>query len=251
MLATLVAGTSRQPGQRWAGIAGRMTNAFGLVLLLVLTTYVLGSVTSYRGWTGVVTITVAVTSATVALATARAGHVTVRWAGRLALLSIALAASSAASGEGWLLGLSAVLQVFLLAAAAISILRAVITETEVGFRTILGAVSVYLMLAILFTFLYVAIERLQPGPFFGPDAHTGTGDFLFFSITTITTTGYGNLVPAGQPGQMFAGLEMFIGQVFVVTLIAGLVSLWRPGEYARKRRDESSGSDDVAPPRRA
>ena len=43
------------------------------MLLLVLTTYVLGSVTSYRGWTGVVTITVAVTSATVALATAGAG----------------------------------------------------------------------------------------------------------------------------------------------------------------------------------
>ena len=44
-------------------------------------------------------------------------------------------------------------------------------------------------------------------------------------------------MPAAQPGKMFAGLEMFIGQVFVVTLIAGLVSLWRPGETARKRRE--------------
>jgi hypothetical protein len=41
-------------------------------------------------------------------------------------------------------------------------------------------------------------------------------------------------VPAGQPGRMFSGLEMLIGQIFLVTLVAGLVSLWRPGSLARR-----------------
>ena len=71
------------------------------------------------------------------------------------------------------------------------------------------------------------MDRLQAGSFFS-GGEPGHGDFIFFSFTTLTTTGYGNLVPDGQPGRMFAGLEMLLGQIFLVTLIAGLVSLWRP-----------------------
>jgi hypothetical protein len=78
----------------------------------------------------------------------------------------------------------------------------------------------------------VMIDRLQSGPFFVAEGGSHTGDYIFFSFTTLTTTGYGNLVPITQPGKMFAGLEMLLGQIFLVTLIAGLVSLWRP-----RRRD--------------
>jgi len=108
----------------------------------------------------------------------------------------------------------------------------VLSEHEVNFRTILGAISVYVLLGILFTYVYFGVDKLQPGLFFGQSIKTG--DFIFFSITTLTTTGYGNLVPAGQPGKMLAGLEMLVGQIFLVTLIAGLVSLWRPGSLSRR-----------------
>ena len=47
-----------------------------------------------------------------------------------------------------------------------AVLRRVVTSAEVGFRTILGAISVYTVLGILFTFLYGTIERIQGGPFF-------------------------------------------------------------------------------------
>src|SRR3954451_14450536 len=117
----------------------------------------------------------------------------------------------------------------LLVAASGAVLRAVVGESEVGFRAILGAISVYMIFGLLFTHLYVAIDRLQAGPFFGAASGSHTRDFIFFSFTTLTTTGYGNLVPDAQPGKMFAGLEMLFGQIFLVTLIAGLVSLWRPG----------------------
>ena len=82
----------------------------------------------------------------------------------------------------------------------------------------------------------------RAAPFFEGVAHPGGSDFLFFSYTTLTTTGYGNLVPGGQPGQMLAGLEMMIGQIFLVTLVAGLVSLWRPGEGLRQRQARRSQS---------
>ena len=82
------------------------------------------------------------------------------------------------------------------------------------------------------------------GLFFGQTIRTG--DYVFFSVTTLTTTGYGNLVPAGQPGRMIAGLEMLVGQIFLVTLIAGLVSLWRPGSWRRGRRAAPPSQEDAA-----
>jgi len=173
-------------GVRFARFADRMTNAFGLVLLLILLTYVLISVTSYRGWAGALTSVVAATTATVGLTTARARLSVVHWAVRAALVAVALGIAAAASGEQALLGFSALIQVLLLSAAAIAVLRAVMTETHVGFRTILGAISVYLSLALLFTYLYVALDRLESSPFFGT-TKLGTGDFVFFSITTLTT----------------------------------------------------------------
>ena len=123
-----------------------------------------------------------------------------------------------------------------------AVLQRVVTTAEVGSRTILGAISVYTVLGILFTFLYGTVERIQNGPFFEGVAHPVGNDFLFFSYTTLTTTGYGDLVPGGQPGRMLAGLEMMIGQIFLVTLVAGLVSLWQPGEALRRRRAEHSQS---------
>jgi Ion channel len=52
---------------------------------------------------------------------------------------------------------------------------------------------------------------------------------LYFSFTTLTTTGYGNLVPAANPGQSLAVSEMLIGQLFLVTAVAKVVTIWRPG----------------------
>jgi hypothetical protein len=229
-------GMSRQPGERWTRFARRIANAFGLVLLLVLLTYVCASVAPYRDWTALLTVALAAASASVALTSAEARPGLVRWGFILALAAVALAFVNAAFGTPWLLGLSALIQMLLLILGAGAVLRAVVTESEVGFRTILGAISVYIMFGLLFTFLYVGVDRLQSGPFFTGGGHLGTGDYVFFSLTTLTTTGYGNLVPAAQPGKMFAGLEMLVGQIFLVTLIAGLVSLWRPGQLARLRR---------------
>jgi Ion channel len=220
-------GLGRQPGERWTRFAARVANAFGLVLLLVVATYVLASLIPYSGWTGVVVVVVGVASAVVGLATAEARHTVVRIAALLAAIAVVLAVVNAIADASEPLAFAALLQALLLVAAAGAILRAVLNESEVGFPTILGAISVYLMLGLLFTFLYASIEKLQEGLFFGQA--TETGDFLFFSFTTLTTTGYGNLVPVAQPGKMVSVLEMLIGQIFLVTLIAGLVSLWRPG----------------------
>jgi hypothetical protein len=95
-----------------------------------------------------------------------------------------------------------------------------------------GAVSVYALLGLLFAFFFFAVGRWTRSEFFTDVAEPRSSDYLFFSYTTLTTTGYGNLIPAGTVGLSFAVVEMLAGQIFLVTLVAGLVSLWRPG--ARK-----------------
>jgi Ion channel len=230
---------SRQRGERWGHFVTRVANAFGLVLLLVLATYALASLTPGHGWTAALTTLVASATAIVALAGANARPAVLRSALLLAVVGVALAALSAIISDSEdLLGASGLITALLMLLAAGAILRTVLSETEVGFRTILGAISVYTMLGLLFTFLYVGLDRIQSSPFFGSGVVLKGGDFIFFSFTTLTTTGYGNLVPAGQPGKMFAGLEMLMGQIFLVTLVAGLVSLWRPGGLLRRRRGD-------------
>ena len=97
-----------------------------------------------------------------------------------------------------------------------------------SFRTILGAISVYLIFGLLFTSLYVSVDRLQDGPFFEQGGNE-TGDYIFFSFTTLTTTGYGNLVARRAAGKMSPACEMLFARSSVVTLIArGSSVAWRP-----------------------
>jgi len=229
---------SRKPGERWGTFAERIANAFGLVLVLVLATYALGSLTPFKDWTGALITLFAGTAAVVGLAGAEARPGIVRSAAVLTLVAVILAILSAALDDLHILGASSFIVVLLQLVATAAILRAVVTESEVGFRTILGAISVYLILGLLFTFLYGALDRVQSGGFFGEGTELHTGDTIFFSFTTLTTTGYGDLIPAGQPGKMFAGLEMLMGQIFLVTLVAGLVSLWRPGAFLQRQRGD-------------
>jgi hypothetical protein len=229
--------------ERWLRRAERVRDAFGLVLLLVLTTYVLTSLLSNRGWSAVV-LTVA-TSATsiVALTSSHVPPRLVRAALVLSAATIVLAAAAAISDDHIWLNVASVVQISLLTIAMGAVLHRVVTAAEVGSRTILGAISIYTVLGILFTYLYGTIDRIQGGPFFEGIASPTGSDFLFFSYTTLTTTGYGDLVPGDQPGRMVAGLEMMIGQIFLVTLVAGLVSLWRPGEGLRRRQTRRAPAD--------
>jgi hypothetical protein len=236
--------------ERWQHRAQRVRDAFGLVLILVLTTYVLASVVSNRGWGAVLlTLTTSATSI-VALTSSHARPSVVRRAIVVAGLAILLAIASATFGGRLWLNIASFIEIVLLVLAMAAVLQRVLTSDTVSSRTILGAISVYTALGIVFTWVYGLIDRIEGGGFFGESIQTQGSDFLFFSYTTLTTTGYGNLVPAGQVGRMFSGFEMMLGQVFLVTLVAGLVTLWRPGEgllRRRERRGERQAPDSAGP----
>jgi hypothetical protein len=234
-------------GERWLRRAERVTDAFGLVLGLVIVTFVLTSLIDNTGWGSVLIMAATGATSIVALTSSHSAphyvHITIYLTG----LSLLLAIVGAATDAYLWLNLGAVIQVSLLAIAMVAVLIRVVTAVEVNARVILGAISVYTVLGLLFGFAYEAVSRVQDTPFFEGVPHPHHGDFLFYSYTTLTTTGYGNLVPAGQPGEMIATFEMLLGQIFLVTLIAGLVSLWRPGEGLKRRREARRGTDEPGP----
>lgn len=245
------AGRRDRRRQLWLGRAERVRDAFGLVLASVLLTYVLASLLANRSWGAAVLCAATSTTSIIALTSSHARPGLIRGALWLSGATILLAALGAAADSRLWLNVATVIQVGVLTVAMAAVLRRVLMAPEVGSRTILGALSVYAVLGILFTFVYGFVERIQGGPFFEGHAHPSGGDFLFFSYTTLTTTGYGNLVPGAQPGRMIAGIEMMIGQIFLVTLVAGLVSLWRPGEGIKRRqaarRERGDGGEPTAP----
>ena len=212
-------------------LAERIADAYGLVLLLIIITFVVMMTLPPEGWGGrVAAVTIAALTAIVAFTSSDVRSARMRLAAVIAGVAVAAAALATAISSDRLLALAFGIVAIMLAIAAVTILRRVIVGArEVDFRTILGAISVFTLLGLLFAFLYYALSRWSHDPFFAGHAAARSSDYLFFSYTTLTTTGYGNLVPAGTVGQSFAVLEMLVGQIFLVTLVAGLVSLWRPG----------------------
>ena len=220
----------RRRGETRVQLAERIAGAYGLVLLLILVTFVVMMTLPPEGWGGrVAAVASAVLTAIVAFTSSDVRPSRVGLAYTISAAAVLAAVLAKILESDQLLGLAFGTASALLAIAAVTILRRVITAIRVDFRTILGAVSVFALLGMLFAFFYLAFSRWDHSEFFTGVAHPRASQFLFFSYTTLTTTGYGNLVPAGTVGQSFAVMEMLLGQFFLVTLVAGLVSLWRPG----------------------
>ena len=205
-------------------------NSYALVLLLIIITYAV-SVALTAEWATSLVVSVQIATVWVVLQASRArSHF--RMVTGVILILCAIAATvnlvidqDVATGSGM-----AVISGLLYLGASFSIVRHLVVRRTVDRETLLGAIATYLMVGMFFAFTYQALGAAQAGPFFG---RSGDGTFaqdLFFSFTTLTTTGYGSLVPATNPGQSLAVLEMLIGQLFLVTAVAKAVSAWQPGQ---------------------
>jgi hypothetical protein len=112
--------------------------------------------------------------------------------------------------------------------AVISILKYIFSEQVVTRQTISAAVVVYLLLALMWTFIYRLLENLYPGSF--AIAHSKLLDaeniYLYFSLVTITTLGYGDITPTGRQVLSMAVLEAITGQIYLVVVVAWLVGMY-------------------------
>ncbi len=111
--------------------------------------------------------------------------------------------------------------------AVINILRIVVQSEEVTKETIYAAIVAYMLMALLWAFLYMILELLAPGSFSFPERtiRTDTMRFEYFSFVTITTLGYGDIIPLTNKASALALIEAFVGQVYLVALVAWLVGM--------------------------
>ena len=154
-----------------------------------------------EGWGGrVAAVAVAGLTAMIAFTSSDVRPERVRLAAMVVVAAVVAAFIAERASSDRLLGIAFIAVAILLAIAAVTILRRVIVgASHVDFRTILGAVSVYALIGLLFAFFYFAVGRWSDGEFFTGVAESRSSDYLFFSYTTLTTTGYGNLIrPAGS-----------------------------------------------------
>jgi hypothetical protein len=106
--------------------------------------------------------------------------------------------------------------------------RQVFGRGEVNFHRIVGAILLYMLIAIAFMSFFMLIGLLTPDAFNGlvlKDNQKISSGLIYFSFTTLTTTGYGDIVPVHPVARSLCNIEAVIGQLFPATLLARLVSL--------------------------
>jgi voltage-gated potassium channel len=137
---------------------------------------------------------------------------------------------------------SVVLSAFFIIATVFA-LRRVLEDDYVDLNRIAGAISVYMLLGLIWTSLYFALSLLDPQAFDGiavlssyREELTNTAylDLLYYSYVTLSTLGYGDVTPVSRAAQSLSYLEAICGVMYVAVLVAALV-----GSYANRPADQS------------
>jgi hypothetical protein len=150
---------------------------------------------------------------------------TMRAAAIAGVVVIVAAIVAVVTGQPRFSGLVWLMLAALLVATPWSILRHIFSVRTVTLRTIFGAVSVYILIGLSFAFVELGTQGLL-GTFFAQSGTHGPADFVYFSYIAMATVGFGDLTPASGIPRALVVPEVIIGQVFLVTTVARLVSMY-------------------------
>ncbi len=201
---------------------------YGLVLALVSASIAFQLLST--GGSGERFLTVALQAATLVAAvwTAGARRPVVRLAAGVAVVVVL------AAGVLWLLhgsvppAAAGLVNGLLVAVApatlAAGLVRALRSERAVTLRTVAGVLAIYLLAGMFFSFLYSVIGAFDSDAVFAGHAQSTAANNLYFSFVTLATVGYGDLIPGADVTRMFAVAEMLFGQIYLVTVVALIVS---------------------------
>jgi len=106
----------------------------------------------------------------------------------------------------------------------LGLLSSVLSVNEVTHDTLLGSLSAYLLVGILFAMLFRMVYILNPSEFAASVAPGMIPEFLYYSFTTLTTLGPGDISPLGPASRSLTTLEAIMGPVFLTVLVSRLVA---------------------------
>lgn len=105
----------------------------------------------------------------------------------------------------------------------------IVKGNEISANRVVGAVSLYLLLGVLWAIAYAVVEHIVAGSFAGLSETLAQGwssDWLYFSFVTMTTLGYGDVAPISATARTLAYMQAVFGQFYIAILVAGLVSAY-------------------------
>jgi Ion channel len=213
--------TKPLPGERLRG------SGYGLVLVLILVT--LGFQLAASDSEAVRVATVVLQSATL-LAAFHVSDVP-RWlfhgavvATAIACLSVAgVALGSGEVGEASTRGVGLLLVLVAPAAILKGTAKQFRAAGGVTLTTMFAVLCIYLLLGMAFSYLFGITGNLQDASFFTAHQQEDQANFLYFSFTTLTTTGYGDFTAGTDVGRSLAITEALIGQIYLVTVVALII----------------------------
>jgi len=130
-------------------------------------------------------------------------------------------------------GVGALLQAVVLGAILGALTRRILQHEEVTLSTILGVVSAYVLIGLLFAWVYLSLVGFRPGPILDPST---TDVPVYYSFVVLTTLGFGDITPVDEFAERITALEAVTGQIFLATVVARFVAM-----YGQRRPDVKAG----------
>jgi hypothetical protein len=217
--------SSAAPASRTRQAAGLLEgrDQYGFVLFLILATIMVTAV-AQDGVGKVIAVALSGSTLLFVLHTSEAR----RRPSRVAAAIVVLAMAGAATGLILDLerGEAAANLVGLLLAfvAPLVILRRIVSSSTITFRLVLGALCIYLLIGLAYSYLYPLVAIMSGTPFFIQTSEPASIDYLYFSYVTLTTVGYGDYTAATGAGRMLAVSEALSGQLYLVSAVALMVA---------------------------
>lgn len=198
---------------------------YGIVLAVGLVTVLFLIIAPESSWSRAVGLLLSGAMLFVVIATSR-GNVRLRERAGVALIAATLGVVLAVGFEWIEEGIGTALSALLILTTLVQLVRGLavlLRGRGVTLQAVTGALAVYLLLGIVFSFVVSTMARLGPGPYFAQGFDGSESQRVYFSFTSMTTTGFGDLTPAQRGGRAVAVLEMLTGQIYLVTVISLLV----------------------------
>ena len=204
----------------------RALDSYASLLVLLLANFFLLELVDDPRWGALGSTVLSAAALVVAISDPDAGHTIKRRHVLLIAACVALAPIVFFVNSAELIGLTYLLPAVLLVTATLPItISRVARHRRVTHETVLGALCAYVLLGLLFAFVFLAVEEVR-GDFFAQAGEHPQSEFLYFSFITLTTLGLSLATPSIGLPQALTALEALIGSVFLVTLVARLVTLW-------------------------
>lgn len=215
---------------------------FEIVLALLFVTFVVMASAPPDVWARPIIVALQSSTLVAAFLAARVGRRLMRIGVIVGLVATGSAIGSAAVGAPRGGGVFLILDLLILGATPFVIARSVLKRGVVDVRTILAALCIYMTIGMAWAFTYGVIDNFTTGSLFAQTSHATTADYLYFSFVTMTTVGYGDLTVVGGFARAVASLEALFGQLYLVTVVAVLVSRLA---VSRRRTPDSDAPDDA------